>query len=235
MTSYKVIVRNSPNWREHKAATLGVSVISPNWQGNKFAAILQFAAANFKTIRIDVTDALYRHGFMVEGMEEKQALAHANSLGALWLTDNADVIAASPVKPIIVRWAGWYRHPDYQKTLSDFWNAYNINPVLKNAVHDDIMDFYRRKGCEPSSREYEGSRDYFIEELAVSCLQGRELPSVKIYPGDELRCFHIVRNGLIPEAPHGLENEQFAKIKFGKRSTTPDSLNKSFLVGFSLA
>ena len=39
MTSYKVIVRNSPNWREHKAATLGVSVISPNWQGNKFAAI----------------------------------------------------------------------------------------------------------------------------------------------------------------------------------------------------
>lgn len=218
MSRYKIVVRNSPNWRKKKAATLGVSVTSPNWQGEKFAAILEFAAANFETIRIDVTDALYRHNFMAEGFKPDQALAQANALGALWLTQHQDILDASPVKPQIIRWAEWYKHSDYQNTLAGFQRAHAINEVLREAVYDDVMEFHRRKDSKPSLAELEGGKNYLIEELAVITLQARELPCVKIYPGDELRCLNVVRNGLIAEAPKGLELEQFAKIKIEKRA-----------------
>jgi len=218
MTPYRIEVRNSPNWQQRKAATLGVSITSPNWQDDKFASILGFAATRFLAINIDVTDALYRHGFMADGMTEDQALAHANGLGILWLTRHADIIDACPVKPTVVRWAEWYKHPDYKNAVNDFQNACEANSILNDAIHSDVMDFYRRHQKLPTEKEYEGSRNYFIEELAVITLQARALPSLRIYPGDELRCFQVVRSGLVPEAPKGLAREQYGKIKFVARN-----------------
>lgn len=221
MNRYKVEIRNSPGWREQNAATLGVSVSSPNWQGEKFAAILDFAAAHFETIRIDLTDALYRHSFMAEGQPPELALNRANAMGALWLVQHQDIIDACPVKPQIVRWAEWYKHPDYKTVQLGFERAHEMNELLREAVYDDATEFYRRQHRTPSLLELEKSKDFMIEEMAVLTLQARTLPSLKIYPGEELRCLHVVRHGLVPEAPKGLELEQFAKIKFDKKNLVP--------------
>ncbi|MDE1900954.1 MAG: tRNA-dependent cyclodipeptide synthase [Alphaproteobacteria bacterium] len=217
MTHYKIEIRNSPGWRQHRVATLGVSVSSPNWHDEKFAATLSFAAANFDAIRIDVTDALYRHSFMAEGLSPKEAMAQANALGSLWLARHQDIIDDCKIKPSIVRWGEWYGHPDYETTLIEFQRAHELNDVLREAVHDDAMEFYRRKQQTPSLLEQEKSKDFMTEELAVLTLQARALPGVRLYPGEELRCLNVVRAGLVPEAPMGLENEQFAKVKFDKR------------------
>lgn len=152
MSRYRIIVRNSPHWRDHNAATLGVSVTSPNWQGEKFASIMEFAATNFQVTRIDVTDALHRHNFMAEGAPPAQALARANALGALWLAQHQDVIDACgcPTKPQVVRWAEWYNHPKYSETLIGFERAHSINAILRDAVHADVIEFHRRKYRTPS-------------------------------------------------------------------------------------
>jgi tRNA-dependent cyclodipeptide synthase len=222
MTRYKAEVRNSPGWQSFApAATLGVSTPSPNWHGEKFAAILALAAARFPVVRIDVTDALYRHNFMADGMEPAEALARANAMGALWLAQHQEIIDACPVKPAVVRWASWYDHPDYGAVLAGFERAYTINPALREAVDEDVAEFFRRKSGTATLREYEHSRDYLIEELAVITLQARVLPSVRLYPGEELHCLHVVRRGLVPEAPAGLEREQFAKVKFVTRGPVP--------------
>lgn len=221
MSQYKIIIRNSPGWRGFEACTLGVSVNSPNWQDEHFASILEFAAASFQTIRIDVTDALYRHSFMAEGQEPGEALASANALGALWLARHQSIIDASPVKPDVIRWDRWYEHPDYGDVLTGFSQAYGNNPPLRDAIEGDIDGFFRRHGREPSTAERQHSRDYLIEELAVITLQARELPSLKLYPGDELLCMRAVRNRVIADAPQGLEREQFAKVKFHTRGFAP--------------
>ncbi len=221
MTRYKIVVRNSPGWRRFAAATLGVSTPSPNWDGAKFAAILAFAAANFSTIRIDVSDALYRHSFMAEGLPPDEALDRANAMGAAWLARHQALIDASPVKPDVIRWSAWYRHADYAATLAGFERAHAIDPVLREAVHDDSVDFYRRRSRPPSLPELEHSRNYLLEELAVITLQARALPSVKLYPGGELRSLRVVRQGLVADAPQGLEREQFAQIKIETRSVAP--------------
>jgi tRNA-dependent cyclodipeptide synthase len=198
-------------------------VTSLNWQGSKFAAILDLAAANFETIRIDVTDALYRHNFMAEGVAPEQALAHAKSLGALWLAQQQDIIDSCPVKPEIIRWAEWYEKPGYQDILEQFRHACAINPILNEAVHKDAVGFYRRKNREASPNEIKCAKEYLIEEMAVVTLQARTLDSVKIYPGEDLLCLHAVRHGLVTEAPKGLEREQFAKVKLEKRLAAVDN------------
>ncbi len=224
-TRYKIEVRNCPNWRKQRATTLGVSIMSPNWQGEKFQAIMEFASENFEEIRIDVTDALYRHNFMAQGLDEEQAFAQATAAGSLWLTQHADIIMASPVKPQIIRWARWYKHADFEAVHHKFVSLYNSSSVFHDAVESDIMNFYRRANnrCHESERQH--SRDFLIEEVAVITLQARELPSVKIYPGEELNCLNVVRRGLVEDAPTGLEREQYAKIKFETRPAYKKSLS----------
>jgi hypothetical protein len=58
-----------------------------------------------------------------------------------------------------------------------------------------------------------------LEELAVLTLQARELPGVRIYPGDQLASMQVVSHGLVPQAPRGLELEQFAEINLRSRRT----------------
>jgi tRNA-dependent cyclodipeptide synthase len=220
MSIYKIIIRNSPGWRSFEACTLGVSVASPNWQDEHFASILDFAAGHFKSIRIDVTDLLYRHNFMAEGLSPSEAEAHANALGILWLARHQPLIDACPAKPEVIRWGQWYDHPQYAKVLDGFQTAFSRSPILRDAIKNDVEGFFRRRGLEPTPAERRHSRDYLIEELAVSALQARALPRLKLYPGDDLFSLYVVRRGLVPEAPRGLEREQFAKIKFHTRGAT---------------
>jgi tRNA-dependent cyclodipeptide synthase len=217
MSPYKIIIRNSPGWRSFEACTLGVSVTSPNWQDDRFASILEFAEEHFKSIRIDVTDLLYRHNFMGEGLPMREAEARANALGAGWLERHHAMIDACPVKPEVIRWGQWYRHPDYASVLDGFHAAYSASGIFRDAVENDVDGFYRRQGREPMPAERQHSREYLIEEVAVATLQGRALPSLKLYPGDDLLCLNVVRRGLVPGAPRGLEREQFAKVKFHTR------------------
>jgi tRNA-dependent cyclodipeptide synthase len=216
MSKYKIIV-NSAGWRSFDACTLGVSVLSPNWQHEYFASILDFAAENFKTIRVDVTDRAYRHNFMAEGLPPADAVARAEASGALWLAQHQALIDSCPVKPDVIRWGAWQEHPDYPGVLGGFVRAATASPVLRNAIEQDVDEFFQRLGREPTAAKRQRGRDYLIEELAVFTLQARALSSLKLYPGREPRCIHVVRNGLVAEAPRGLEREQYGRIKFHTR------------------
>jgi tRNA-dependent cyclodipeptide synthase len=220
MSKYKIIIRNSPGWRTFEACTLGVSVTSPNWQDEHFASILDFAAEHFKTIRIDVTDLLYRHNFMAEGLSSAEAQAQASALGALWLARHQSIIDACAVRPEVIRWGQWYDHPEYPSVLDGFYQAYARSPALRAAIESDIEGFFCRQQRTPTEIDRQHSRDYLIEELAVATLQSRSLVSLKLYPGDDLLCLEAVRRGMIPEAPRGLEREQFSKIRFHTRGVS---------------
>ncbi len=217
MTRYRVKICKSPEWRRHRAATLGVSVTSQNCQGEKFAAILAFAAAHFETIRIGVTDALYRHNFMAEGAAQPEARAQADALGAIWLARHQNIIDGCQVKPRVVRWAEWYAHSDYTEVMEGFQQAYRASRTLREAVDADVSKFYQRQGRKPSSMEFDHRRDFPLEEAAVLTLQARALPGLRIYPGTELQSLRLMRAGLVPEAPRGLEQEQFARVQFETR------------------
>ena len=217
MSVYKIEPRSCPGWRHHDTATLGVSVPSPNWSGEKLATILAFAGTHFHKVRIDVTDALYRHDFMAKGATETLARTQADALGALWLATHHDLIADLVPHAQIIRWGTWYKHPDFERTLARFHSAFENDLILRNAVMEDIHNFFQRTERSASLRDKEGCKDFLIEELAVLTLQARELPSVRIYPGTELKCLAAVR-ACTTDTPKGLEQELFMRIKFEKRA-----------------
>jgi hypothetical protein len=155
---------------------------------------------------------------MAEGLPPAVAEARACELGATWLERHQATIDACPVKPDVIRWGRWYEHPEFTGILDGFNRAYQSSPILRQAVESDVDGFFRRQGRQPTTTDRQHSHDYLIEELAVSTLQGRALPSLKLYPGDELLCMNVVRRGLVAEGPRGLEREQFAKVKFHARS-----------------
>ncbi len=217
MSTFRIIIRNSPGWRSFNDCTLGVSVTSPNWQAEHFASILEFAAEHFKTIRIDVTDRLYRHNFMALGQSGPEAEASADALGAEWIRQHQPFIDACPIEPNVIRWAEWYKHPDFDAVLEQVQRAHETSVVLRDAICRDTEEFFRRQGSEPTEADRKYGRDYLLEEVAVLTLQARDRPSLKLYPGNELECLSVVRRGLVPEAPRGLEREQFAKVKFHTR------------------
>jgi hypothetical protein len=89
----------------------------------------------------------------------------------------------------------------------------------------DVDDFCQRQGREATEMMRQHSKAYLIEELAIFTLEARTLSSLKLYPGNEPNCVHVVRNGLVPEAPQGLDREQYAKVKFhtrGQHELAPD-------------
>lgn len=209
--TYRIELRNATGWRQRTTAVLGVSVSSPNWQDDKFAAILGFAARHFSAVKIDVTDALNRHG--VPGATPAQALAQANAMGALWLTRHQDIIAASPVATEVKRWAQWYDHPDYQATLAGMERAHATNPQLRAAVAADVNSYYARHNAAPTLREQEAGRAFVLEEMAVLTLQARTWQGLRLYPGSQMQSLALLRAGAVPEAPKGLEQEQFARVQ----------------------
>lgn len=70
----------------------------------------------------------------------------------------------------MIRWAEWYRHPDFAGTLAGFERAHAVDPGLREAVDNDVLEFFRRKGRAPTLAEAQHSRNYLIEELAVITL-----------------------------------------------------------------
>ena len=211
--TYKVEICKSPGWRNHKACVLGVSTPSPNWRGEKFAAILGFAAANSNELHIDVTDALYAHNFMADGAAPDEAHRMAMNLGDQWLTENMLMIDACPLRPKIVRWSAWYNHPGYDAALMGFRLRYADNSLLREMIEADVDQFFVRRDIQPTMRQRAHARDFILEEMAVLSLQGSQMPAVRLYPGNQLNSMRVLRQGLIPGVPEGLEKQQFACVR----------------------
>jgi hypothetical protein len=99
-----------------------------------------------------------------------------------------------------------------------FKRACGASPVLRSAVDTDTATFHlRTTGRLPSDFQKQHGLNYMMEELTVMTLEGRDLPGLKLYPGDELACFQAVRLNQVPKAPRGLELQQFAHFNIRRR------------------
>src|SRR5262249_18348814 len=121
-----------------------------------------------------------------------------------------------------VCWESWLRHDDFVAVLAAYTVLVDSHPVLAPAFQADIDGFLSRHIRRGSTLEDNAlikatSRAYLLEELAAITLQGRALTSARIYPGPELQSFAVIRNGQVPEAPHGLENDYYVHTNLQHR------------------
>jgi tRNA-dependent cyclodipeptide synthase len=219
---YRVRVNACPEWVGYDSCTLGISVGQPYHEGEKFAATVEWAARHFEHIRVDVSDTLQRHRLIGAGATPAEAARASLHAGDRWIAEAMPVLAESGRPFAIVRWNTWLRHPEFAVVHRTYSRLAETDAVLRLAVNRDIDDFIARqsrRGLLPpdETTTRAASRAYLIEELAAITLQGAAERSARIYPGPELASFKVLRQGLVPGAPAGLDRDYYVQVNLERR------------------
>lgn len=196
---------------------LGVSLGSPSHESGALEAIVDaLNLGNFSKGVVDLSDTLKRYKYINDGMDDLAAIKRARAEGDAWLARNAHILDKLSVNKIEVRrWDEWLIHPQYESTRNLFEELYKTNAELREAIDRDIRNFHERAyGTvgEISPNSYELSRKFFIEELSAHSLLYTETNGVNVYPGKQLECFRVVRDGKVLGAPQALIQSPYVKM-----------------------
>lgn len=228
---YRVRVNSCPDWVAYSSCTLGISVGQPYHEGDKFAAMVEWAARHFDHIRVDVSDSLQRHRLIGEGIPAEEAARTSLREGDRWIARAMPVLGNCGKHCTVVRWNEWLRHADFPAVHGAYTRLAQSDAVLSAAIAADIDGFTARREKHAVIADAEAirtaSQAYLLEELAVITLQGRQQSSARLYPGPELASFHAVRSGRVAGAPVGLERDCYVHVNLERRKAAAPRLARA--------
>lgn len=202
-------------WRSHSSFMLGISMGSQNHEGEALEAIVdRINSGGFSTGVLDLADTLNRYRYIADGRSEQEAIDISRTEGDEWLRRNADILSRLKVPATVHRWDEWLNHPKYPEAINKIRGLYASSHVLRDALNTDIDNFYvRNYGTTNVSEERRAlSAEYYMEELAVAAIMLETKPSLVMYPGKQLNCFRLIRDGKIPDAPPSLSSSSFSRL-----------------------
>lgn len=212
----KIRIRGGGDWKSSfQTICLAVSINSPKCSGENFLAALNFAQKTEKDFFVDLSDTLHAPNIEAFGADHKDALVFSSLMGNRWIRD----LGQNLLGVQIIRWSEWHKHPDYSDVLSRFSHLYEKNETFRRIVNQDIERFTARTETRQVPEFIEASKNYILDECAGKTLQGRTFPRLAIlYPGHELTSLSAVRDGLVVDAPKGLENTCHLRYTIESRS-----------------
>ena len=207
-------------WQQSAIAEIGVKIGQSDYEGNKFACMLDWAVSRFDTLTLTLSDTLYRHNYEAEGHSKDVAMNMAKTYGDFWLARNKPTIREFGQKAdiIVQRWDEWTAHPEFDDLLKNLQTLYRQDERFYTAARADIEGFLNRYGDKitPSNKflYYRKFYDHLLEQLAVYILIGREIGSAQLYPGPDLQSFGHLRQIGTPNNLKGLENSPYVRLSF---------------------
>lgn len=216
---------NNAVWRQYPAICLGISVGKPAFEGASMLAILDCAERTGKPVIIRVSDTLQRHNIAAQGIDMPTATKLSADAGDAWLDQFGKHALAIPNIQKIIRWNELLYHPQFETTHTQLVRAETVNPIFRDALRQDIDRFAVKQGDDivQATLRAAHSRAFLLEEAAGFILFGKQHASVRLYPGRETESLRVIRLGLVPEAPKGLENTGFAGLSI--RGDRPNIAN----------
>jgi hypothetical protein len=210
--SRRARIRNPLGWKDSDYICLSVSCGKRYHDGNDFLAILDVAKESGKPIIVDLSDSLQRYNLMACGFSQEKSHELANRQGSLWIEKQAKHLGDVQV----IRWDHWLRHPQFCSVRSALSQISKKNGALLQALTSDVSNFTsRQRFLAPNTAYY--SQKFILEEAAAEILLGRAFPCSRLYPGNELETLRVIREGLVPEAPQGLQNTKYYKFTLETR------------------
>ncbi len=185
--AYKVLVKDKGVWQGHSIARLQISVGNPKHEGDKFHALVGWAASRFDHVVFIVSDSLQRHNIALhQGLDGDDAYKISQEQGDIWLLQNRQAISQAP-SMTLTRWDEWLAHPEYAKAYESLMNLYNSAPVLRDAVQAKALEFSQKYISADANVAYVDrvvatSVTYILEEVAAFALMFRD-KAVDVYPG----------------------------------------------------
>ena len=221
MNKYKIQATHAVDWHGIDEACVSISMGNPNLTGCKLAALLQWVSGNFKSAVIDVADSLNRHHLTHPGEDRMTAYRRSVTMGDQFLAENADLIAKNCTIPHrITRYDEWLHHPEYKETYREIVKTAGRRQVLRAALVADCKAYLLRKNVGRGDPNYDflfkNCLAYQLDELAQQTLiaRGYKNRGVMIYPAKSLQSMAVLRAGMVPDAPWGLEREIYVGVRF---------------------
>ena len=211
----KISIGAKSAWKANTSFMLGISMGSQNHEGEALEAIVdRINAGRFTHGVLDIADTLNRYRYIGDGRPERESIEITRNEGSDWLERNNHIISRLRMPVTVHRWDEWLSHPKYPETIAQIRGLYANNRILCQAVGRDIDNFYVRNygTAEVSPEKRHLSVEYYLEELAVAAIMLEEKPSLVMYPGKQLNCFRLIRDGKIPDAPPSLSNSSFSRL-----------------------
>lgn len=213
----KLKAKNVRNHPHQKHCCIGISLHSTNHTDEKLEAIIEYVNASFEDCIIDLSDTLYAHHYMsAYCLNQSEARSRTKLEGDKWLEHNAHTIKKLRIPYTIIRWNNWINHSDFDQLLKTYYALFEKNSVFHNAVMDDISNYYMRRYGKNirnmNARFFKTSIAYLLEEITCHTIMFRQHPCTNVYPGKQLECYRVIREGMVPEAPHGLNMAHHTRL-----------------------
>lgn len=200
---------------------VGVSVGNPEFEGGRFAKLLNWVETHFESCTVLVGDLLQRFNYQItdHNSEEKAVLA-ATAAGDSWLGRNQHLIDSVNCEVRACRWIDVISDPAFHKILKSLEDYISISDTLNSALTRDVESFIRRKtrqgtilpGTEDRARRM--SRQYITEETAAFALLAANGWHVDIYPGQELSTLRELIMGNHDDQNFSLKNWINVEVRF---------------------
>jgi tRNA-dependent cyclodipeptide synthase len=195
----------------YKTAGLAISMSGHRYHETPYLeACVELINRRFESCFIDLTDRLYEHNFMAQGMAVDDAREQAIRLGDEWLSRNAEALKRFSIPVRVTRWAEWDGAAG--EIGAECQRLYESDANFRNSVDQDAVAFVGRRERSPEERRH--SVNFILEECAVLTAQCRATPHAAIYPGREMSTLSRMRNLEFPDAPRGLERSVYCRVTF---------------------
>lgn len=186
---YKICINHKRPWQGYDTCRLQISVGKPNYEGEKFRALCEWAAGRFDRTVLIVSDTLQRHNVRYQrNCDAATAWKVSRLEGDAWLKRN-DAALSLLKSPIIIRWDELLMHPDYNPIVP--------SPALEGAIETTLKEFWQRHDYDPALyfSFHHHSRAFLIEELSVFAYLFKD-PAIDVYAGS---WFHQLMAVMFPQ------------------------------------
>lgn len=216
---YAVKVKSGAGWQNFDTARLQISVGQPYHEQAKLEATINWVKHRFDRVIICANDTLQRFNFEFDGLSCDEAYKVSENEGREWLERNIALLRTLPSVEIY-RWDHWRQQAQFQQSHERTLELYENNIEFKEAIDQNVMDFWNRRKDDSLSSSYQFqrffnlSRDYLLEETAVFSMMFQKDMAMDIYPGTVLLPCTIFQGRKIEGAPEGLDLGAFTRIDF---------------------
>lgn len=169
-------------------ARIQISMFNPCCTGKYLFALTKWLKNNGITeVEFQISDTLQRHNFL---WRKQVGLEKATKLslfaGDQWIDQNiptAQFCGKTFNKFNTNRWNFWLQQKDFIKKRNFFYQLSEDDLGFQAAIDEEIELYFKKLGrsLNPSRRKH--SKDFLIEEIAVSEISAQYFPANEIYPG----------------------------------------------------
>jgi len=179
--------------------------------------IAELARCGAEAVEFQVSDTLQRHNLQWKGFAVERAYEHAQFVGLNWAKKNcsAFIHAFEKFKKVeISRWDYWVRDAHFRYHYEKVFKVFEEDGRFRDSVYDVIEGYMQSVEANPSLRAVMLSKEFILEEIAVSDLSALKDPCIELYPGPRLAAeVYLAENH---SDKFSFQKEGFLTVEFGE-------------------